>query len=513
MLACWLDRSLSGNGVAVEKYHGTGSGAAARYASALLADCGIDRGIGAGADSRATIIAGDPHPDLAWAASGAMALTGPPDAAPRLAPGPIAVCAAGAGAALAQLAGSRILGRLDGAALLGERAALSGLFRQGSVSPGESCRLLRARDGWLALNLARPEDQALLPAWLERVEDREPWEFATRGVAKRRVAALVDRARTMGMPVAPVVAPGASTAGWRRVLARGAAAGNRSGAPRVLDLATLWAGPLCAALLADAGAAVVKVESLGRPDGSRGGNAEFHDLVNARKRSVALAFDSDAGVSQLRRLIAASDIVIESARPRGLAQLGIDAEACVRTQPGLTWVSVTGYGRSLPGGEWVGFGDDTAVAAGLTACGPGSPLFCGDAIADPLTGLHAALAALASWRLGGGALLDLSLRDVVAHALAFDAPSGESEVCPKRGSPEHGTTERGGPEHGDLKFAGSKYAGSKFAGSKFGGSEPGWEVRVGDERRRVAAPRARPPRGSARPLGHDTDDVLSELRC
>jgi hypothetical protein len=471
MLACWLDRSLGRNGVAVEKYHGTGSGAAAGYAVALLQECCVYDST----SGRQAVTAGfDPHPDLAWAGSGAMALTGLPSEGPRLAPGPIASCAAGAGAALSYLAGPGLLENLDGAALLGERAALSGLSRQGSVSPGESCRLLRAQDGWLALNLARPEDQALLPAWLERVEDREPWDFATRRVADRRVADLVDRGRMLGMPVAPVAAASATASSWRRVRACGAAARNRPVAPRVLDLASLWAGPLCAALLSDAGAEVVKVESQGRPDGSRSGNADFHDLVNARKYSVALSFDTDAGVDQLRRLIASSDIVIESARPRGLAQLGIDAEACVRAQPGLTWVSITGYGRSLPGGEWVGFGDDTAVAAGLTACGSGPPLFCGDAIADPLTGLHAAVAALASWRVGGGALLDLSLRDVVAHALGFDAPSAEAEVCPAHG---------------------------------------GWEARLGDARGPVAAPRARAPRGSARPLGGDTTQMLADLAC
>lgn len=471
MLACWLDRSLSGNGVAVEKYHETGFGAAGRYAAALLAECGIHDGAKAVAGTAAE---GDFHPDLAWAGSGAMALTGQPSEGPRLAPGPIASCAAGASAALSYLAGPGILENLDGAALLGERAALSGLSRQGSVSPGESCRLLRAEDGWLALNLARPEDQALLPAWLERVEDREPWEFAARRIRNRRVAELVQRGRTMGMPVAPVAAASATVPGWRRVLACGAPARERSVAPRVLDLASLWAGPLCAALLCDAGATVVKVESQQRPDGSRGGNADFNDLVNARKRSVALSFHADAGVDQLRRLIACSDIVIESARPRGLAQLGIDAEACVRAQPGLSWVSITGYGRSLPGGEWVGFGDDTAVAAGLTARGPGPPLFCGDAIADPLTGLHAAVAALASWRMGGGALLDLSLCDVVAHTLGFDAPSGEAEVCQ---------------------------------------AVCGWEVRVGDACLPVAEPRARAPRGAAPSLGEDTSQVLAELEC
>lgn len=59
--------------------------------------------------------------------------------------------------------------RVDGAALLGERAALAGLTRRGAISPGDSCRLVRAADGWIAVNLARPDDVALANAWLDAI--------------------------------------------------------------------------------------------------------------------------------------------------------------------------------------------------------------------------------------------------------------------------------------------------------------------------------------------------------
>jgi hypothetical protein len=77
------------------------------------------------------------------------------------------------------------------------------------------------------------------------------------------------------------------------------------------------------------------------------------------------------------------------------------------------WVSITGYGRREPEGNWIAYGDDAAAASGLAAAtgDPDAPLFCGDAIADPLTGLHAAVAALAHLRAGEGALLELALRD------------------------------------------------------------------------------------------------------
>jgi hypothetical protein len=113
-------------------------------------------------------------------------------------------------------------------------------------------------------------------------------------------------------------------------------------------------------------------------------------------------------------------VVLESARPRALRQLGIDARQWLVAAPGRVWTSITGYGRREPEAGWIAFGDDAAVAAGL-AVATGSeqaPLFCGDAIADPLAGLHAAVATRAAWLSGGGVLLDLALRDGVAHLLS-----------------------------------------------------------------------------------------------
>jgi crotonobetainyl-CoA:carnitine CoA-transferase CaiB-like acyl-CoA transferase len=427
---------------------------------------------------------GSLHPTIAWARSGAMALTGHRDGPPRRAPGPLASCAEGAALALAGLAGRRWPPGLDAPALLAERAAILGLGRQGTVSPGGSCRLLRAADGWIAVNLARPDDRAALPAWLGEGDTGDPWRFATARVRDRSATELVDRARLLGLPVSAAASAASAPPAWCRVAALGRPVTRRpADVPLVIDLSALWAGPLCTHLLARAGARVVKVESLARPDGARRGPAAFFDLLNHGKASVALDLGSGRGRARLRELVAAADIVVESARPRALAQLGIDAEAQVAAAPGTTWVSLTAYGRRDPEGRWVGFGDDVAVAAGLATAlaAPGEPpIFGGDAIADPLGGLHAAVAAMASWRAGGGHLVDLSLRDVVAHALAFAPGSTGGEV-----------RAIGGP------------------------GDDAWEVVVGRERARVARPRARRAPGRARRLGADTDRVLREVgsRC
>jgi hypothetical protein len=418
------------------------------------------------------------HPDLAWARSGAMALTGPARGTACLAPGPLAARARDAVAALAEISGAGALRRLDGAALLGERAALAGLRRRGRISPGGSCRLLRARDGWLALNLARPDDVRALPAWLAAdgpPPDRDAWRFAAPRIAERGAGELVERARLLGLPAAPVAAPSQAPPPWLRVPLRGERAPRPGGArPLVVDLSSLWAGPLAAHLLGLAGARVVKVESRTRPDGARFGPPAFFDLLHAGHASVALDFARAEDRAALRRLVERADVVVESARPRALRQLGIVAEECVARAPGLVWLSLTAYGRREPEAGWVGFGDDAAAAAGLAAStgGAGAPLFCGDAIADPLAGVHAALAAFAFWRRGEGALLDVALRDVAASVLG-------AGVAGERGAVR----------------------------ARAGGSE----VIAGGERARVAPPRARRPGGRARPLGADTRAVLGEL--
>lgn len=392
------------------------------------------------------------HPALSWARSGLMALTGLPDGNPQMCPVPLAACADGALAALDALAGANSFAGLQGAGLLSERAAIAGHQRAGRSSPGGSCRLLDAADGVIALNLARPDDWDLLPAWLEA--DVSPdWDAVATAVRGHAKHALVQRGRELGLAIAPSEWPAASSYSLPSVVGAGGAwyrlmptapnpsdrvgkgskanAGSSSARPRVVDLSSLWAGPLCSRLLRLAGAEVIKVESTQRPDGARNGPPEFFDRLNAGKHSVMLDFSTIQGLDQLRDWIAKADIVIEGSRPRGLRQLGIRAEDCVREHPRLTWIGISGYGRGEPGENWIAYGDDAAVAAGLSQLqfqATGEQMIVGDAIADPLTGLHAALLAWASWQTGGGRLLSLSLRDVVAHCVGFDCPATQTAL-------------------------------------------------------------------------------------
>ena len=195
--------------------------------------------------------------------------------------------------------------------------------------------------------------------------------------------------------------------------------------PLVIDLSSLWAGPLCSHLWQQAGARVIKVESQRRPDGARNGSSEFFQLLNQGKEFLSLPLHSASGWEALKSLLLEADIVLEASRPRALRQMGMVAEELLAAKPGLSWVSITGYGREEPQANWIAYGDDAAIAAGLSAVlhqATDDWLICGDAIADPLTGLHAALAGWASWRAGGGNLVALSLEQTVRHCITATAP-------------------------------------------------------------------------------------------
>ena len=403
----------------------------------------------------------------AWAASGAMALTGPPGA-PPLGPPAGLVPKLWSIARLLEVR-TAALGKpvaVDPVALLGERAAIAGLDRRGTTSCGGGTRLLRAQDGWLAVSLARPDDLDLVPAWLEHGEPVEAlWDLVVRVAASSSVDRLVDRGLLLGLPIAalPAAPPQAPTAPaplaplpiQAHRLAGGPAPALRSADLVVADLSSLWAGPLCGSLLAAAGAQVIKVESTYRPDGTRRGPAPFFELLNAGKRSVALDLRTEDGRRALRAVVSGADVVVDASRPRALEQLGVVADEVLTGDRPRVWASITGHGRTSPGRDRVAFGDDAAVAGGLVAWDAQGPCFCADAIADPTTGLVAAAAILDCLTVGGRWLLDLSMAGVAAHLAGPTLPAASAP-------------------------------------------EP-------------ALPRARQPSGSAPELGADTEAVLSAL--
>ncbi|WNM31736.1 CoA transferase [Streptomyces sp. Li-HN-5-11] len=288
------------------------------------------------------------------------------------------------------------------------RARLAGLPPPGRTSAGGSCRLLETADGWAAINLARPEDQASLPALLALLTAPDTdLVTAAAGTTARRLA---DSAQLVGIAAAAL-----GSAGGGRAPVHARLHGERHPRPlaglRVVDLSALWAGPLCARLLGLAGARVTKVESTMRPDGAWSGHPEFYRWLHHGHDGLVLDFASGALADVLDR----ADVVIEASRPRALRRLGVHAEEFLAARPGRVWVGITGYGRD---DDRIAFGDDAAVAGGLTGRDArGAPVFLGDALADPVTGLYAAQAVARSLAAGGGELLCVSMA-ACAAALA-----------------------------------------------------------------------------------------------
>ncbi len=405
-----------------------------------------------------------------------MELTGPADAQPQFAAGALASAACGAGMLLRRLAPKSVLARLDAPALLAERAAIAGLVRQGEVSAGGGARLFPTQTDHLAVNLPRDEDWRLTPAWLQADQigfaAAKDWQALGQLVAKQDAKGLVERGRMMGLAIAPA----RKTIPRDRPLFTIQHTSERSPIRnlrpiRLLDLSSLWAGPLATSLLAMAGIQVLKIESPTRPDGARRGPEAFFQLLNGNKSGCALDLHQPHDRAVFERLLDGADIVVESARPRALRQLGFDAATWVQDRRGRLWASLTGYGRSR---EWIAFGDDAAVDAGL-AWSPepdgSEPFFCGDAIADPLAGLTLAALLLVLGRNGRGGLLDLSLSHCAAHAASLP---NEGLSLPVEAGPE------------------------------------GWCVVEAGQTSTIEKPRARSPRGQAPRLTAPSERLIDE---
>ncbi|MDX5562889.1 CoA transferase [Streptomyces sp. ID05-04B] len=299
-----------------------------------------------------------------------------------------------------------------------ERALAAGFRLPGGASAGGSCHLLATSDGWAAVNLARPDDHAALPALLGLLgAPRADLRTAARGTS---AAELVTFAQTLGIAAAEL---GADRGERPPVRAKRYGPDRRRelAGLRVVDLSALWAGPLCARLLGLAGARVVKVESHSRPDGARFGPADFYHRLHQGHESLVLDFASGA----LAEVVAEADLVVEASRPRALRRLGVRAEEFLAGRPGRVWVSITGYGRD---DDRIAFGDDAAVSGGLTGLDRhGDPVFLGDALGDPVTGVYAAHAAARSLERGGGELLSVSMSACTAaqtHASAVTGAAG-----------------------------------------------------------------------------------------
>ncbi|MFF7354749.1 CaiB/BaiF CoA transferase family protein [Streptomyces filipinensis] len=199
---------------------------------------------------------------------------------------------------------------------------------------------------------------------------------------------------------------------------------------RVLDLATLFAGPLAATHLGDFGAEVIKVEHPRRPDPSRGhgpakgGVGLWWKVLGRNKRTVTADLSSPGGRAVLLRLAATADVVIENFRPGTLEKWDLGWAELSAANPRLVLTRVTAFGQFGPYARRPGFGTLAEAMSGFAAltgepdAPPTLPPF---GLADSVAGLATACAVLtalaARERTGAGQVVDMAIIEPILSVL------------------------------------------------------------------------------------------------
>lgn len=208
--------------------------------------------------------------------------------------------------------------------------------------------------------------------------------------------------------------------------------GNALDGVVVLDLTRVLAGPLCAQMLADMGAEVIKVEHPGRGDDTRHWGPPFADTeaayflgVNRNKKSLALDFKSPSGLKVLKNLVKKSDIVIDNFKPGLLDKLGLTARWFEQEASSVIRCSITGYGTVGPNGGMPGYDFLLQAESGLMAItgeSDGAPMKLGVAVVDIATGMNAVIGILAAlnkrYRTKTGSVIDVNLYNTGIFLLA-----------------------------------------------------------------------------------------------
>ncbi len=208
---------------------------------------------------------------------------------------------------------------------------------------------------------------------------------------------------------------------------------------RVIDAATLAAGPLAATHLGEYGAEVVKVEQPGVGDPLRTWGARREDIgliwksLSRNKKCVTLDLRQDPGRELLHELLAVSDVFVINTRPSTLATWGLDFAAVHARHPKLVMLHVTGFGAGGPASDRPGFGTLAEAMSGfahITGQPDGPPTLPPFMLADGVTALaatYAVMMALYHRDVHGapGQLVDVSLIEPLARlveqsTLAYD---------------------------------------------------------------------------------------------
>jgi crotonobetainyl-CoA:carnitine CoA-transferase CaiB-like acyl-CoA transferase len=206
---------------------------------------------------------------------------------------------------------------------------------------------------------------------------------------------------------------------------------------RVLDLSRVLAGPWCTQNLADMGAEVIKVERPGSGDDTRGWgppwiqdaqgpgpDSTYYAAANRGKKSITVDIARPEGQALVRRLAAASDVLVENYKVGDLARYGLDYPSLSAVNDGLVYCSITGYGQDGPSAHKPGYDFVFQAMGGLMSITGerddlpgGGPQKAGIAIADVMTGMYATVAILSALAYrsvsGKGQYIDMALLDCI----------------------------------------------------------------------------------------------------
>jgi formyl-CoA transferase len=198
---------------------------------------------------------------------------------------------------------------------------------------------------------------------------------------------------------------------------------------KVIDIATLFAGPVAATLLGDYGADVLKIEHP-RGDNSRThgaphkGTSLWWKVIGRNKRAITLYLGAPEGQAVFRKLARTADVIVENFRPGTLEKWGLGYETLVADNPGLILLRVTAFGQHGPYAHRAGFGTIAEAMSGfasITGLADGPPTLPPFGLADGIAGIAAALAVMmavnARHRTGRGQVIDIALIEPLMSVL------------------------------------------------------------------------------------------------
>ncbi|MFL6206516.1 MAG: CaiB/BaiF CoA transferase family protein [Acidimicrobiales bacterium] len=197
---------------------------------------------------------------------------------------------------------------------------------------------------------------------------------------------------------------------------------------RVLDLATVIAGPGAARYLADFGADVLKVERPGAGDSTRGmgvpdpadGTSLYWKLVARGKRCAVVDLKTDVGRDTVLRLVEDAHVLVENFRPGTLERLGLGPDVLLARNPGLVILRVTGFGQDGPYASRPGFATIAEAMSGFASINgepEGGPLLPPIALTDEVTALAGAFATMVALWSGEGQVVDVNLLETLFQCM------------------------------------------------------------------------------------------------